>query len=99
MHQPVLVDKIQDMSNIDNYFSENPDAPPVSGPDFTSEPHTWFAYVIDGEVAWIHVMPNSIEHFHSVLSSNPTVVPIPNEISSSVAIGWNYDGTNFTSSE
>ena len=84
------------MSDIDNYLDN---APPASGPDFTSQPHSWFAYVIDGEVAWIHVIPEAAEHFHSVLSSNPTVVKIPKSISSDVALGWLFDGTRFTNPE
>jgi hypothetical protein len=84
------------MSDIDNYFDNTP---PASGPDFTKEPHTWFAYVIDGEVAWIHVMPDSFEHFHSVLSSNPLVVKVPSKIGPSIALGWEYDGKNFTNPE
>lgn len=87
------------MSNIDKYFSENPDSPPASGPDFYSEPHTWFAFVIDGEVAWINVTPNSYEHYLAVLSSSPQIVPVPSELSSSIGLGWTYDGTNFTSPE
>jgi hypothetical protein len=81
------------MSNIDNYFNEQP---PASGPDFTSKPHSWFAYVIDGEVAWIHVIPKEVEHFHSVLSSNPTIVEIPVELTDDVQLGWLFNGSTFT---
>jgi hypothetical protein len=72
-----------------------PEAPGPNGPDFTTRPHTWFAYVIDGEVAWIHVLPNEVEQFHAVLSSDPKVVAIPSNMTDSVVPGWNYDGVNF----
>jgi hypothetical protein len=80
------------MSDINNYFEQNPNAPAPTGPDFTKEPHSWFAYVIDGEVAWIHVIPQSIEHFHAVLMSNPIIV----EATPEVQLGWTYDGVTFS---
>jgi hypothetical protein len=70
---------------------------PISpnSPDFYSTPHSWFAYVVDGEVAWIHVLPDAIEHFHAVLSSDPKVVKVPTPKVGEVSIGWSYDNGVF----
>lgn len=76
-------------------MSNIPEIPGPNGPDFTTKPHTWFAFVIDGEVAWIHVLPNEVEQFHAVLSSNPIVVPIPPDMTDTVVPGWNYNGSDF----
>lgn len=69
------------------------------GPDFYSRPHSFFAFVIDGEVVWIHTVPNEIEHLIAVLQSDPKIVEIPSEMTRDVAMGWGYDGNSFTRGE
>jgi hypothetical protein len=59
-------------------------------PDLYSKPHSWYAFVIDGEVAWIHVIQDEIEHFNAVLASDPKVVKIPHEQSKDVVMGWKF---------
>jgi hypothetical protein len=81
------------MSEINEYFEKQETTEWVP-PDLYSKPHSWYAFVIDGEVAWIHVIQDEIEHFNAVLSSNPEVVKIPHEQSNEVVMGWTYsDGT------
>lgn len=41
---------------------------------------TFYAFVVDGEVAHIHGISNEMEKVNAVMSSNPTVVKIPSEI-------------------
>jgi hypothetical protein len=51
--------------------------------------------VVDGEVGFISHVDNSIEFLVALLSSNPTVVQIPDELKYDVNYGWTYDGSNF----
>lgn len=71
--------------------------PPV--PDFYSRPHSFFAFVIDGEVTWIHTVPNEIEHLIAVLQSDPKIIEIPSDMTKEVSMGWKYDGNSFTRGE
>lgn len=38
--------------------------------------YKWFAFVCDGEVAYIQVLDAIDEHKVAVFSSNPTIIPI-----------------------
>jgi hypothetical protein len=52
-----------------------------------------FAFVCDGEVAFIINVPPQNEHFLAVLQSNPTVVSCPND--NSVVIGDLFNDGKF----
>lgn len=54
-----------------------------------------FAFVVDGEVAWIHRVDTRVEHAIAVMSSNPVVVPIPDELVPDINFGWTYNGVSF----
>jgi hypothetical protein len=66
---------------------------PVSNPEAFSH----YFYIIDGEVVWKHSIEKSVETeiMHAVFSSNPDIVPAPDEIAATIELGWTYDGTNF----
>jgi hypothetical protein len=73
------------MSEINNY----------PGPNLT-KPHNFFAFIIDGEVAWMHMLYEELEQMTAVYGSNPTIVQVPKELSGLVSMGWKFDGENFS---
>jgi hypothetical protein len=54
-----------------------------------------FAYIVDGEIAWFQKVDVRVEQAVAVMSSNPTVVVIPEQLASNVDYTWSYDGVNF----
>lgn len=66
-----------------------------NGPDLT-KPHNFFAFVINGEVVWKHMLPEELEHMTAVYSSDPKVVIIPKELGETVVMGWKYNGSTFS---
>lgn len=66
-----------------------------NGPDLT-KPHNFFAFVINGEVVWKHMLPEELEHMTAVYSSDPKVVIIPAELGQTVQMGWKYNGSTFS---
>ena len=73
------------MSEINNY----------PGPNLT-KPHNFFAFIIDGEVVWMHMLYEELEQMTAVYGSNPTIVQVPKELSGLVSMGWKFDGENFS---
>ena len=65
------------------------------GPDLT-KPHNFFAFVIDGEVAWKHMLYEEHEQLTAVYSSDPKVVIIPENLSQEVGTGWTYQDGIFS---
>jgi hypothetical protein len=65
---------------------------PENGP---AETRKTFAYVVDGEVGFISHIDNSLEFLVALLSSNPTVVQIPDDLKYDVNYDWTYDGVTF----
>jgi hypothetical protein len=68
------------------------------GPDL-SKPHNFFAFVIDGEVVWMHMLPEEVEHMTAVYSSDPKIVIVPKELGGIVRMGWKFDGDMFSPAE
>jgi hypothetical protein len=66
-----------------------------NGPDLT-KPHNFFAFVINGEVVWKHMLYEELEHLTAVYSSDPKVVIIPAELGQTVQMGWKYNGSTFS---
>jgi hypothetical protein len=66
-----------------------------------STPVSWFAIVVDNELAHLHSVENQLEGAVAAFSSNPTIVPISQEefdriIAVTTPYGSvTYDGTNF----
>jgi hypothetical protein len=69
--------------------------------EMINRPYTAYAYVLDGEVVWMHRVDKDMEMINSIMSSNPTIVAIPEEIQTEVSQGWIYtESTNtFTNPE
>lgn len=65
------------------------------GPDL-SKPHNFFAFIIDGEVVWMHMLYEELEQMTAVYGSNPTIVQVPKELGGVVEMGWKFDGENFS---
>jgi hypothetical protein len=65
------------------------------GPDL-SKPHNFFAFIIDGEVVWMHMLYEELEQITAVYGSNPTIVQVPKELAGLVSMGWKFDGENFS---
>jgi hypothetical protein len=65
------------------------------------QPSTAFAYVVDGEVGHVHFMANTILNAIAIMSSDPKVVVIPeeivDEISKNAGLGWKYLDGKFIS--
>ena len=55
-----------------------------------------FAFVVDGEVAWVHKVDTRVEHAVAVMSSNPEVVVVPDEIVGDINFGWKYSDGSFS---
>ena len=66
-----------------------------------STPVTWFAIVVDNELAHLHSVENSLEGVIAAFSSSPTIIPIPQSefdriMSIKMPYGQvTYDGENF----
>lgn len=60
-----------------------------------------FAFIVDGELGWIHSIDDTIEQWVAVMRSNPTVVELTDEQYVELTspgvdpYSYTYDGTNF----
>jgi hypothetical protein len=61
----------------------------------TQTPQKWYAYIVDGEIVWMQTVSPSLEYLIAVMSSSPTIVPIPEEIAGKMIYGWTYDENGF----
>jgi hypothetical protein len=62
----------------------------------SSVPVKWFAFVVDGDVAWMQTVAVELEQLLAVMQSSPQVIQIPEELEGRVMNnGWTYDGENF----
>jgi hypothetical protein len=50
-----------------------------------------YAYVIDGEVVWMHRVDKDMEMINAMMSSNPTIVPVPEDLKTEIDLGWKYN--------
>jgi hypothetical protein len=55
------------------------------------QPYNAYAYVLDGEVVWMHRVNAEMEMINAIMSSGPTIVSVPDELKASVMQGWTYD--------
>jgi hypothetical protein len=55
-----------------------------------------FAYIVDGEIGWFQKVDTRVEQAIAVMSSNPIIVAIPDELVSSIDYTWSYDGVSFS---
>jgi hypothetical protein len=58
-----------------------------------------FAVIVGTDVAFSIKMPLQAENAVAALSSNPTIIEIPENLKNQVVQGWFFDGTNFTPPE
>jgi hypothetical protein len=65
--------------------------PPTSAP----EEYDFFAFVVDGEVAFKFPVHSSLELMVAAMSSNPTVIKLSEQDKTTVREGWTYDGVGF----
>jgi hypothetical protein len=56
-----------------------------------NKPYNAYAYVLDGEVVWMHRVDTGMEMINAIMSSGPTIVSVPDELKASVMQGWTYD--------
>ena len=54
-------------------------------------PYKAYAYVLDGEVVWMHRVDADMEMINAVMSSGPTIVTVPDEIKAEITQGWIYN--------
>lgn len=81
-------------------MSDTPEtSPAISAP----ENHTHFAFVVDGELGWLHSIENNLEGAIAVFQSAPTIVQISAEqfvqfLNSPIPPYGNYiwDGSTWT---
>ena len=59
--------------------------------DMLNRPYNAYAYVLDGEVVWMHRVDTDMEMINAIMSSGPTIVPVPDEIKADIMQGWVYD--------
>lgn len=59
--------------------------------------HNTYAFVIDGEAVFTMSIPNDNEMLNAIFSSNPTIVPVPQDLVTSIKEGimtgqyWKFD--------
>jgi hypothetical protein len=58
-----------------------------------------FAFVVGNDVAWIHRVDTRVEQAIAVMSSNPTVVVVPDELIGEIDYRWSYNGESFVGPE
>jgi hypothetical protein len=58
-----------------------------------------FAYIVDGEIGWFQKIDTRVEQAIAVMSSNPTVVAIPDELVDEINYNWSYNGESFVGPE
>jgi hypothetical protein len=61
----------------------------------TQSPQKWYAYIVEGEVVWMQTVSPSLEYLVAVMSSDPKIVSIPEEIAGKMIYGWTYDENGF----
>jgi hypothetical protein len=67
----------------------------------TTTPVTWFALIVDGELAHLHSVETQLEGVVAAFSSSPTIVPMSQaDFDRVIAAGLpygsvTYDGTSF----
>lgn len=61
-----------------------------------SKPYNAYAYVLDGEVVWMHRVDTGMEMINAIMSSGPTIVMVPDEIKAEITQGWIYNKKNNT---
>jgi hypothetical protein len=61
-----------------------------------AETNAFFAFVVDGEVAYIHMVDNQLEGIVAACASDPKVIMLENEDKINVQTGWLHDGEKFT---
>ena len=54
-----------------------------------------FAFVVGNEIGWVTRVDTRVDQALAAMSSNPTVVVIPDELVSEVNYNWSYDGGSF----
>lgn len=55
-----------------------------------------FAFIVDGEVGWVHSMPAFVDRGIACFLSNPVIVEVTGDMKDLVsAYGWKYDGESF----
>lgn len=59
------------------------------------EEFDFFAFVVDGEVAFKIPVQTIFEQMVAAMSSDPKVIKLSNNDKLSVVEGWTYDGENF----
>jgi hypothetical protein len=64
--------------------------------DATQKKAIKYAFVIDGEVAFVLPIQNGIEMIHAVMQSDPKVCQIPDELQMDVQEGWIFDGVSYS---
>ena len=59
---------------------------------------TVFAFIVDGEVAWMHGFPTTLEAAIAAFNSDPKIVVCPNEVFQDMANGGaiNYAGWTYS---
>jgi hypothetical protein len=50
---------------------------------------------VEGEVVWMQTVSPSLEYLVDVMSSDPKIVPMPEEIAGKMIYGWTYDEDGF----
>lgn len=69
--------------------------------DNNGREHKIFAFVVDGELGWVHMVDETVEQLLAVMRSNPTIVELSDaQYSEMVDSGnhlysYTYDGVNF----
>lgn len=63
--------------------------------DFAQKKAIKYAFVVDGEVAFVLPIQIGIELIHAVMQSDPKVCQIPDELQMDVQQGWTFDGEQY----
>lgn len=60
-----------------------------------NKPMRWYTFIVDGEVAWVQTVALELEYLIAVMSSDPKVVEVPDELQGTNMYGWTYENGEF----
>lgn len=68
----------------------------MSNNEFSSENFNHYAFVVDGEVAFVMPVSKNLEHINAAFSSNAVSQLVPAEKVHEVIVGWQYINGEFS---
>jgi hypothetical protein len=58
-------------------------------------PMRWYAFIVDGEVTWVQTVSLNLDYLNAVMSSDPKIIELPDELKGTNMYGWTYENGEF----